>query len=75
MTTAEQYAQKVGQRRFAEGRLQTLREVVLKLLLVRFGPLSEEKSQRVELATEVELSRFLERVANPSVATIEDVLS
>lgn len=55
-----------------EGKLEGEAAVVLKLLTLKFGPLSESTDSRVRTATLEELDAFAERIL--TATTLEDVL-
>jgi hypothetical protein len=63
MTLAEQYRQ--------EGREETLRATLRKLLALKFGPPSPEVEARINAASVEELDRYLERVVSaPDLAAV-----
>jgi hypothetical protein len=56
----------------AEGELSGRTAVLIKLLTLKYGPLSADASQRVQQATTEELDRWAERIL--SATSLDDVL-
>jgi len=50
----------------AEGKAEALRDVLAKLLTLKFGGVSEEVRDRIQRANETEVSRWTERVLSAS---------
>lgn len=62
MTVAEEL-QALGEARgVAKGRAQGRAEVLEKLMALKFGPVSSEHATRIDLATEHQLDRYIERI-------------
>ncbi len=71
MTLAEQWEQEGLKKGLQQGLQQGQREIVAKLLKLRFGELSAEIEARVNMANETELERIAERVL--TARTLEEV--
>ncbi|HKY41324.1 MAG TPA: Rpn family recombination-promoting nuclease/putative transposase [Polyangiaceae bacterium] len=69
MTLAEKWIAEGEARGKAEGKAETLR----KLLILKFGELSETASRRLAVASEPDLDRWIERVL--SAETLDDVMA
>ena len=50
----------------AEGKTETLRDVLTKLLTLKFGKVSEDVRDRIQRANEADVSRWTERVLSAS---------
>jgi hypothetical protein len=64
MTAAEQLTREAAERALEKGRAEGRAELVLKQLMLKFGALSEEQTQRVRRASVEQLDRWAERVLN-----------